>query len=126
MSYYSDINLNFKPHPLTGDVTTLIDDNAVKRSLVHIGEMLPFDIPFQPNWHGHIRELLFELPSATTTNVLEKNIRWAIKKMEPRAVVDDVEIQLTNNETAYSVIVRFHVISLIDQYEINFYLERIR
>lgn len=125
-NFYSDINLNFKPHPSTGDITFLSNENAVKRAMVHIGEMIPYDIPFEPKLHGHIRQILFELPTAATENALSKNIEWAIKKMEPRAIIDDISVTPTNNESAYHVVVKFTVISILDEQTIDFYLERIR
>lgn len=125
-TFYSDINLNFVPHPLTGDVTFLSDADAVKRALVHIGEMVSFDIPFEPDLHGHTRELLFEIPSDTTKSALEKLLRWAINKLEPRAAIDEIVIDLAMEESAYQIEVKFHVISLIEQQSVKFYLERIR
>lgn len=124
--FYSDINLNFKPHPLTGDITFLSDDNAVKRSLVHIVAMLPYDIPFEAEKHGHIRELLFEIPSDATIVALEQRIRWAIETMEPRAKIDNIDIILSAQENGYHIKVDFHVVSLIEQQSIEFYMERLR
>lgn len=124
--FYSDINLNFKPHPLTGDITFLADDNAVKRSLVHIAAMLPYDIPFESEKHGHIRELLFENPSDATIVALEQRIRWAIETMEPRARIDNIDITLSAQENGYHIKVDFHVVSLIEQQSIEFYMERLR
>lgn len=123
--YYSDLDLNFKPHPLTGDVTTLTNVQAAKRSLVHIGSMLPFDIPFEPDHHGHIRELLFEIPSDTTRLALASRVKWAINRMEPRADIIDVKVTL-HNENTYFVEVLFKVLSLLEQYSTGFYLERLR
>lgn len=123
--YYSDINLDFKPHPLTGDVTTLLNAQAVRRSLIHIGNMLPFDIPFNPDYHGHIRELLFEIPSETTRIALASRIKWVIGKMEPRAKIIDVKITI-HNENQYHCQVLFSVLSLMGEYSTEFYLERLR
>ena len=126
MMFYSDINLNFTPHPLTGDFTFLTDDQAVKRCLVHIGNMAPYDIPFEPDLHGHIRELLFELPTDSTTAVIEQRVKWAITKLEPRADVKSVEVRLSSDETAYHITVTFDVISLVETQTIEFYMERVR
>lgn len=124
--YYTDINLNMEPHPLTGDVTVLVNEMAVRRSLVHVGQMLPFDIPFEPDLHGYVRELLFELPSDTTRLALASRVKWAIQRIEPRADVLDVRVTLSHDETSYYVEVAFRVKSLLNEYTIGFYLERIR
>lgn len=125
MSYW-DINLNFIPHPLTGDMTFIKDENAVKRSMVHVANTMPYDIPFQPELHGHIRELLFELPTDATVATIEQRIRWAIQKLEPRAEIKSIDAQLTADEAGYRIVVSFDVISLIEPQTLEFYLERVR
>ena len=124
--FYSDINLNFTPHPMTGDFTFLSNEQAVKRSLIHIGSMLPYDIPFEPDWHGHIRELLFELPTDATSSAIEQRVKWAIKKLEPRADIKSVDVTLSSDETGYRIVVTFDVISLVETQTLEFYMERIR
>lgn len=126
VKYYSDINLNFKPHPLTGDVTLFQNDAAVKRSLVHIGMMLPYDIPFEPNKHGHIRELLFELPSDTVKNTLETRIKWALNQLEPRANIRKVNCTISHDESAWECEVIFDVLSIMGEQRVQFFIERIR
>ena len=112
--FYSDINLNFTPHPMTGDFTFLSNEQAVKRCLMHIGAMSPYDIPFEPDLHGHIRELLFELPTDATASTIEQRVRWAIQKLEPRADIKSVDVSLTSDETGYRIVVTFDVISLVE------------
>ena len=124
--FYSDINLNFSPHPLTGDFTFLTDEQAVKRSMVHIGKMLPYDIPFEPDLHGHIRELLFELPTDATASVLEQRIQWALQKLEPRADIKSVDVAMSSDEAGYHITVTFEVVSLVELQKLEFYMERIR
>lgn len=124
--FYSDINLNFTPHPMTGDFTFLSNEQAVKRSLIHIGSMLPYDIPFEPDWHGHVRELLFELPTDATSSAIEQRVKWAIKKLEPRADIKSVDVTLSSDETGYRIVVTFDVISLVETQTLEFYMERIR
>ena len=124
--FYSDINLNFIPHPMTGDFTFLSNEQAVKRCLTHIGTMLPYDIPFEPDLHGRTRELLFELSTDATTSTIEQRVRWAIQKLEPRADIKSVDVSLTSDESGYRIIVTFDVISLVETQTLEFYMERIR
>lgn len=125
-TYYSDLNLAFEPHPLTGDVTTTTNENAVKRSLMHIGHMISYDIPFEPELHGHIQELLFDIPSDTTRLALASRLKWAINKLEPRANIKEIKVTLDHQENAYFVEVLFTVLSLLQEYSTGFYLERVR
>ena len=124
--YYSDLNLSFQPHPLTGDITFLSNEQAVKRSLMTIANTLPYDVPFKPDLHGQIRELLFEMPSPVVAATLKTRITCAFNKLEPRAKIEDIDIQVSNDETGYAVRVKFSVISLLNQQEIQFFIGRIR
>ena len=44
MARYSDLNLDFNPHPLSGDVTILTDMNALMRSLRNLVFTGKYDI----------------------------------------------------------------------------------
>lgn len=124
--YYSDLNLTFKPHPKTGDITCLTNEDAVKRSMKHIAEMLPYDIPFEKDYHGQIRELLFDLPSDDVTLTLESRIKWAFNTLEPRIDIKQINIEISQDEAGYDITIYFTIISLLGDHEYKFVLERIR
>ncbi len=124
--YYSDLNLTFKPHPATGDLTFLSNEDAVKRSLKHIAEMLPYDIPFEKDYHGQIRELLFELPTDDVKITLKSRIEWAFHTLEPRVNIKQVDVELSQDESGFDITIYFTIISLLGDHKYNFVLERIR
>lgn len=124
--YYKDINLDFKPHPLTGDITYLGNEKAVSRTLRHITEMSPYDSPFNADLHSHLRKTLFELPSEVTKSVMEEKLKWAFNTIEPRAKIHKISIQLNQDETKYEIQVDYSVKSLIENYSTKFYIERLR
>ena len=126
MAYYSDLTLNLKPHPMTGDITFLTDAAAVKRALLHIAQMRPYDIPFEPDLHGHIQALLFESPSPAVAAALESRIKWAFNKLEPRADIKKVDAHISDDETGYRIQITFSVLSLLNEQTIEFFVERIR
>ena len=55
---YRDLDLLFKAHPITGDVTTRSDVEAVKRSVKNIILTNNYERPFKPGFGGSIRDLL--------------------------------------------------------------------
>jgi phage baseplate assembly protein W len=58
---YKDINLSFSPNPVTGDVTKLTDDAAVKRAVKNL-ILTDYDERFyQPSLGSGIAHLLFDL-----------------------------------------------------------------
>ena len=57
---YKDLNLNFTRNPVTGDVATVTDVNAVKRSIRNLLLTNHYDRPFHPEVGSGIPNLLFE------------------------------------------------------------------
>ena len=63
MSYFRDLDLSLTIHPLSGDISDKVDENAIKRSLHNLFLIDRWDIPFEPTKTSTIKELLFEIPS---------------------------------------------------------------
>ena len=58
---FKDINLSFKRHPVTNDVVTIRDEDAIKRSVRNIIFTILGEKPFEPEFGSIINEALFEL-----------------------------------------------------------------
>ena len=58
---FKDINLSFKRHPVTNDVVTIRDEDAIKRSVRNIIFTILGEKPFEPNFGSVINESLFDL-----------------------------------------------------------------
>ena len=106
---YKDLNLNFSANPVTGDVTTVTDVNAVKRSVRNLLLTNHYDKPFHPEIGSNIPYLLFENFGPVTGNQLSRAIEEMIGNFEPRARVENVEcIPLPDTQT-YNVVIQFYV-----------------
>ena len=55
---YKDLNLNFTTNPVTSDVTTVTDVNAVKRSVRNLLLTNHYDRPFHPEIGSNVQTLL--------------------------------------------------------------------
>ena len=58
---FKDINLSFKRHPVTNDVVTIRDEDAIKRSVRNIIFTILGEKRFEPEFGSIINEALFEL-----------------------------------------------------------------
>ena len=58
---FKDINLSFKRHPVTNDVVTIRNEDAIKRSVKNIIFTILGEKPFEPNFGSVINESLFDL-----------------------------------------------------------------
>ena len=109
---YKDLNLNFSTNPVTQDVTTLTDVNAVKRSVRNLLLTNHYDRPFHPEIGSNVQALLFENFGPITGNQLARQIEELIANFEPRARVESVECFPLPNTNTYDVRVYFYVENL--------------
>ena len=73
---FKDINLSFKRHPVTNDVLTVSDEDAIKRSVKNIIFTILGEKPFEPNFGSVINQSLFDL----STNLNEIRVSDEIKQ----------------------------------------------
>ena len=108
-------------------VARKVDAAAVKQAVKTILQTNFGEKPFQPYFGANIRELLFENVTETTMSItLARNIRFAIEKYEPRAVVEDVEIlDLSDRNSVYARIT-FRVINTQELVVLDTAISRIR
>jgi phage baseplate assembly protein W len=123
---YSDFDINFVPHPVTGDLLRVTGVNSVVQSVMNLVQLNHYDIGFHPEIGGNVRKLLFELADPTTANLLSEEIKNVITNFEPRAQVTTVDVQSTTNGDGYTVTINFYVLSIPNQLSISFFLERVR
>lgn len=123
---YSDLNLSFKPHPITGDITRKTDVDAVKRSVINIISTNAYERPFKPSFGANIRSMLFELDTSLFgSSRIGKEIAKTIETFEPRVTNVSVDIgEITNNEL--NLTIQFKVINNINVEEFQYVLTRTR
>jgi phage baseplate assembly protein W len=109
---YKDLNLNFSTNPITQDVTTVTDVNAVKRSVRNLLLTNHYDRPFHPEIGSNIQALLFENFGPITGNQLSRTIEELIANFEPRARVDNVECFPIPDTNTYDIRIYFYVENL--------------
>jgi len=101
---YSDIDLLFSAHPITGDVSRRLDSDAIKRSIKNIVLTNYYERPFKPSLGGGLRNMLFELDTDRRLQRVQNNLKKTIENFEPR--VKNVFItlnKLDNNELSVTV-----------------------
>ena len=106
---YSDFNLLFTRHPVTGDVTKKNDEEAVKASLRNLISTRNYERPFHPEIGCQIYSLLFENFTPVTVQVMKKTIFDVINKFEPRATVLEVNIRDKSDENQIDLDIIFRI-----------------
>ena len=124
---YKDLNLNFTVNPVTSDVTTVTDVNAVKRSVRNLLLTNHYDRPFHPEIGSNVQALLFENFGPITANQLTRTIEEMIANFEPRARVESVECFPLQDRNTYDVRIYFYVENLpAELHELQTILETVR
>ena len=81
---FKDINLSFKRHPVTNDVLTISDEDAIKRSVRNIVFTILGEKPFDPNFGSVINDSLFELDTSLNQVRVSDEITQSLLSYEPR------------------------------------------
>lgn len=123
---FSDLDLNFTDHPVTGDVTKKINVEAIKQSVRNLILTKNFERPFHSEIGSQVRAVLFEPASPTTTVVLKKSIEDVINNFEPRVVLDDVIVTGNIDDNAYYIKIYFRIINTETPIDVDLILKRTR
>ena len=97
IAFYKDLALDFTPHPVSGDIRPIINETAIKRSLMNLIRTKKGTRPFNPQYGCDIGDYLFSYEPGFTEYNLRKEIIEAIGKNEPRVSVSEVDITFEEN-----------------------------
>ena len=123
---WSDLDLDFRAHPVTKDIVIKTDVEAVKRSVRNLILTNRYERPFQPDIDGGVTRYLFELATPHTKNDVESAVRLCIANFEPRAEVLDVFVGGDLDRNGFDVTITFRVVNHPDPVTIELFLERLR
>ena len=123
---FSDIDLNFDMNPITKDINTLKNEEAVKRSVRNIVLTNFGEKKFQPFFGGDVISQLFENITPFTAFEMEKAITRTILNNEPRVEALSVKANTNNDQNSVDVTVRFTIKNSQQPVILSFTLERTR
>ena len=123
---YSDIDLAFLSHPITGKLTRKINREAVKQSVKSLIMTDYYERPFKSDIGCGIRALLFENFHPAITQQMEDAIREVISNYEPRASIRNVHIVGKPDSNELNVTVVFFTRNDPTPITLDVLLERVR
>ena len=109
---FKDINLSFKRHPVTNDVLTIRDEDAIKRSVKNIIFTILGEKPFQPNFGSVINESLFDLSTNLNEVRVTDEITTALVNYEPRISNIDVTVSVYPDSNELNATVQYDIIGV--------------
>ena len=90
---FKDINLSFKRHPVTNDVLTVSNEDAIKRSVKNIVFTILGEKPFLPLFGSVINQSLFDLNTNLSEIRISDEIKQSLLNYEPR--IDNTEVTVS-------------------------------
>lgn len=122
---YRDIDLLFSVKD-NGELYVKRDAAAVKQAVKNLLLTNHFEKPFQPFYGGDIRSLLFELAYDDVASDVESNIRTAIQRYEPRAIVRRINVKAQPDNNSISVTLEFQIVNSEEVVTFSTTLSRLR
>jgi phage baseplate assembly protein W len=124
---YSDIDLFFGRKSTGSDISKVTDIQAVKRSVRNLVLLNAYEKPFHPEIAGGVREMLFELMTPITAQIIAKQVEIVINNFEPRARLVGVRVQPDLDKNLYQVTIEFYVVNApTELVDMSVMLERLR
>jgi len=124
---YTDLDLFFGRKTSDSDISKVTDIQAVKRSIRNLVLLNPYEKPFHPEIAGGVREMLFELMTPITAQIIAKQVENVINNFEPRARLVGVRVQPDLDRNLYELTIEFYVVNApTELVDMSVMLERLR
>ena len=124
---YSDLDLFFGKKSSNSDIQNITDIKAVKRSVRNLVLLNHYEKPFHPEIASGVRDMLFELMTPVTAQILARKIEDVINNYEPRARLVGVTAIPNLDRNAYEVSIEFYVVNTpTELVDLSIMLERLR
>ena len=109
---FKDLSMSFKFNPLSGDLISLSNENAIARAVRNIVLTSPGEKFFNPEFGSSISEILFENVDEITAVSIEDEIRSSLKNYEPRVELIDVNVEPNFDENQFDVTISYRIVGI--------------
>ena len=109
---FRDINLSFKRHPVTNDLVSIRDEDAIKRSVRNIIFTILGEKPFEPNFGSVINDALFDLDTNLNDIRIQDEITSSLKEYEPRIANIIVNVTVAPDTNEMNCTVQYDIVGL--------------
>ena len=124
---YTDLDLFFGKKSSNSDIQDITDVKAVKRSIRNLVLLNHYEKPFHPEIASGVRDMLFELMTPVTAQILARKIEDVIQNFEPRARLISVTELPNLDRNEYEVSIEFYIVNQpTELVDLTIMLERVR
>lgn len=123
---YSDLDLDFKINPITGDINKKTGADAIKRSIRNLIFTNYYERPFKSYIGSDVTRLLFDNVDPMTGVFIEDAIKMLINTHEPRVRLINVMATADIENHGFTVTIQYVIVNREQPVSINLFLEKIR
>lgn len=124
---FKDISLSFKRNPVTNDVISLRNEDAIKRAVINLVRTRIGERFFNPLLGSKVENYFFELADIGLEEPIKDEIRTVINNFEPRVRLRSVDVALFPEDNAMDVSIVYDIVGLsVPQQAVTFILQPTR
>ena len=109
---FKDINLSFKRHPVTNDVLTVRNEDAIKRAVKNIVFTILGEKPFLPLFGSVINQSLFDLNTNLNEIRISDEIKQSLLNYEPRIDNTEVTVSVYPESNELNCIIQYDIVGI--------------
>ena len=106
---FKDISLSFSPHPVTKDLSVLVNERAIIRSVRNLVETIPTERFFNSILGTDIRDTLFGNYDRAEVMMIEDQIRETLGNFEPRVSNVGATVKASPDDNNLDITVYFDI-----------------
>jgi phage baseplate assembly protein W len=124
---FKDISLSFKRNPVTNDMISLTNEDAIKKAVVNLVRTRIGERFFNPLLGSRVENYFFELADIGIEEPIREEIRTVINNFEPRVRLRNVDVSLFPEDNAMDVSIVYDIVGLsAPQQAVTFILQPTR
>lgn len=123
---YSDLDLDFKINPITGDINKKKGVDAVKRSIRNLIFTNYYERPFKTELGSGVPSLLFDNVDVITASSIKDAIMILINTFERRVRLLDVSVYADIDNNGFNIQMSYIILNTETPATFNLFLEKIR
>ncbi len=107
---FKDIDLSFMPHPVSGDIRVLKNEDAIKRAVRNLVQTIDGERPFQSNLGTDVTRSLFDFVDYGTASVITQQIFDVLRGFEGRIANTVVRVDPRPDQNTFEVFVSYDIV----------------
>ena len=124
---FRDISLSFSRHPVTNDIAILIDEDAIKRSVMNLVRTKIGERFYNPLLGSRIEDQMFEIAGSDAAMELEDDIVLLLDNFEPRVAGVEVKVVYPVDSNSLMIEIRYDIVGITaPRQNIDFILQSTR